>query len=45
MLTRDDHSQNIYTLPVGRCNELTSVDDSEYEEKPKSILVVPDGSI
>ena len=26
-------SQNIYTVAVGRCNELKSVDESKYEEK------------
>ena len=33
MVTRDDDSQNVYNVTVGRCNELTSVDGSKYEDK------------
>ena len=40
-VTRDDDSQNIYTVPVGRCNQQTSVEESKYEEKPKSALIFP----
>ena len=40
-VTRDDDSQNIYTLPVGRCNQQTYVDESKHEEKPKSALIFP----
>ena len=40
-LTRDDDSPKIYTVPVGRCNQQTSVEESKYEEKRKSILIVP----
>ena len=40
-LTRDDDSQNIYTLPVGRYNEQTSDDESKYEEKRKNTLIGP----
>ena len=38
-VTRDDGSRNIYTVPVGQCNELTSVDESNYEEKRQNVLV------
>ena len=38
---RDDDSQNIYTVPVGRCFEQTSVDDFKYEEKIKKALIGP----
>ena len=31
MVARDDNSQNIYTVPVGRYNEYTSDDESKYE--------------
>ena len=45
MLTRDDDSQNIYTVPVGKWNEQTSYDESKYEEKHKNALIVPGESI
>ena len=32
MVTHDDDSPYIYTVPVGGCDELTSVDESKYEE-------------
>ena len=44
-VTRDDDRQNIYTGPVGWFNELTSVDESKYEEKRQNELICPDGSI
>ena len=44
-VTRDYYSQNIYTLPIGRCNQHTSVEESKYEEKRKSALIVPGGYI
>ena len=40
-VTRDDDSKNVYTLPVGRFNQKTSVEDSKYEEKRKNSLIVP----
>ena len=40
-VTRDDDSQNIYTVPVGQCNQHTSVEDYKYEEKRKNALIVP----
>ena len=39
-VTRDDDIQNIYTVPVVRCNQQTSVEESKYEEKRKSALIV-----
>ena len=45
MVTRDDDSQNIYTLPVGRCNQQTSVEYSKYEDKRKNSFIVPGESI
>ena len=44
-VTRDDDSQNIYTVPVGRCNQQTPVEDSKYEAKRKNALIVPGESI
>ena len=44
-VTRDDDSQNNYTLPVGWCNEQKSDDDSKYEEKRKNALIGPGESI
>ena len=40
-VTRDDDNQNIYTVPVGRCNQQTIFEESKYEEKLKSPLIVP----
>ena len=40
-VTRDDDSQNTYTVPVGRCNQQTSFEDSKYEDKRKNALIVP----
>ena len=40
-VTRDDDSQNIYTVPVWRCDEVTSVDGSKYEEKCNNALIFP----
>ena len=45
MVTRDADSQNIYTVPVGGCNQQISVEKSKYEEKHKNSLIVPDESI
>ena len=44
-VTRDDDSLIIYTAPVGWCNQQTSVEESKYEEKPKSVFIVPGASI
>ena len=44
-VTRDDESQNIFTVPVGRCNEQISVDVYKYEEKRKNALIGPGESI
>ena len=41
VVTRDDNSQNIYTAPVGWCNQNTSVEESKYKDKPKSELIFP----
>ena len=40
-VTWDDESLNIYTVPVGQCNELTSVDESKYEEKSQNSFICP----
>ena len=40
-VTRDDESQHIYTVRVGQCNQHTSVEEYEYEEKPNSVVIVP----
>ena len=42
---RDDDSRNIYAVPVGRCNELTSVDEYKHEEKCQNSLIFPGESI
>ena len=44
-ITIDDDSQNISTVPVGIWNQHTSVEESKYEEKPKSSLIFPSESI
>ena len=44
-VTRDDEIPNIYTVPVGRCNVYTSVDESKYEEIHQKALICPGGSI
>ena len=44
-ITCDDNSQNIYTVPVGKCNQKTSVEYSKYEEKLKNALIFPCESI
>ena len=38
-------SQNVYTVPVGRRNQQTSIEESKYEDKPKSELIDPGESI
>ena len=40
-VTNDDDSLNIYTVPVGKWNELISVDKSKYEEKSQNELIYP----
>ena len=32
-VTRDDDSQHIYTVPVGRCNQLTTFGESNMRRK------------
>ena len=38
-VTRDDDSQNIFTVPVEIFNQQKSVEESKYEEKRKSALI------
>ena len=45
MVTCDDDSRNIYTVPIGRCNQKTSVGESKYEEKLQNALICPSESI
>ena len=40
-ITRDDDNRNIYTVLVGRYNELASVHVSKYEEKCHNALICP----
>ena len=44
-VTRDNDSENIYTLPFGKYNQQASVEESKYEEKRNSVLIVLGGSI
>ena len=44
-VTCDDDSPNIYTVPVVRCNKLTSVNESKYEEKRHNSLICTGESI
>ena len=44
-VTRDDDSQNIYTVPVEQWNQHTSFEDSKYEEKRKNKLMFSGESI
>ena len=41
MVTRDDESRNVYTLPIGQCNQLTTFEESKFEKKCKSALINP----
>ena len=41
MVTRDDGSQNIYTVPIVICNDQTSVEESKNKEKSKNALIGP----
>ena len=40
-VTCDDEIRKCYTAPVGRCNQLTTFEESKCEKKPKSALIVP----
>ena len=40
-VTRDDESQNMYNVLVGRCNIHTSVDETKYEEIHQNALIYP----
>ena len=44
-VTPDDDSRKLNTVPVGRCNELKSVDEYKYEEKHQNALIGPGESI
>ena len=44
-VTRDDDSQNIYTVPVEWCNQQKSVEESNNAGKRKNVLIVPGESI
>ena len=44
-VTSDDGSLNIHTVPFGRCNQQTAVEESKYEEKRKNALIGPGESI
>ena len=43
--TRDNDSPNIYTVPVGRCDLQTLVDESKYEEIHQNALIFTGDSI
>ena len=45
MVSRDDESPNINTIPVVRCNLQTSVDESKYKEIHQNTLICPSESI
>ena len=45
MLIHDYDSQNTNTVPVRWCNKITSVEESKYEEKSNSALIVLGESI
>ena len=45
MVTHDNDSQNIYTVPVGQWNQQTAVEDYKYENERKNSLIVPGESI
>ena len=44
-VTCDDESRKLYTVPVGKLNQLTKFEESKCENKPKSALIVPGASI
>ena len=39
-VTSNYDSKNIYNVPIGRCNQQTSVEESKYEDKRKSALIL-----
>ena len=45
MVTHDDDSPNIYTVPVGKFNLQKSVYESKYEEINHNALIFPGGFI
>ena len=44
-VTSDDDSLNSCTVTVVRCNQYTTSEESKFEKKPKSELIVPGASI
>ena len=38
MVTSDDENSKTYTVPVGRCNQLTTFEESKYENKILKVL-------
>ena len=40
-VTRYDDGQNIFTVPVERCNENTSVEESRYEKMRRNSIIGP----
>ena len=40
-VTCDDYSRKINIVPIGRCNQLTTFEESKCEKKPNSALVAP----
>ena len=45
LVTHDDDIQNMYTVPVGRCNQHKLVKESKYEDKRNNTSIGPGGSI
>ena len=45
MVTHYYDSQNMYNVPIGRCNQQTSVEEYKYGDNIKNALFVPGESI
>ena len=37
-VAHDDESLKLYTVPIGRCNQLTNFEESKCENKPLKLL-------
>ena len=45
MVTSDDENSKTYTLTVGRCNQLTTFEESKYENEPLKVLIYGEETI
>ena len=38
-ITRGDESRKFYTVPVGKCNQLTTLEKSKYDNEPLKVFL------